>query len=578
MRTPALRPVSAALLGAALALTGATAASALPHATSAGASSTTVASTSPAASTVAGPPAEFGTGWDDPRTPEPPVTVPSTRHCTVRIVDDSFADFDVHRSSFTPPPACAGRWSKVVMRLTGSVAGRQYDRLGYLDVGGVRMLTLSTPEPSVEGIHWNVQKDVTDLAALLRDPQQVQMSIGNVVNDTYTGVIHVTVDLDFYTTGHGAPAAATSDQVLPLAGAARDGSDLVGSLSVPRNSTRLLADVFATGSGGGCEEFWDTSAPASTGYSCEDGLPYREVDVRIDGQLAGVAAPYPVIYTGGWSNPFLWYTIPSPKAFDIPPLGYDLTPFLGRLDDGRPHEVRLSVVGLPAGQGGWTLSPRFRVWRDAGRSVVTGTTGAPSGGEPVVSSRVSGTGDHAGRVDLDATRRFRVTGTLLTSRGPVTTTVTRELANTSRHTWTDDEADDRLTASWTDTQSVATSHGRGTPTVERTEHRWGKDGLLGFHPKPGTEGAYDVTGDIAIDWRQDTSVTRGGARISSRSESSSYDGRASWVYGVPRDERHATADTSARATVTETQLGRTTTTYDHRLRSVNGVFVLDAVS
>ena len=573
MRIPRLRPVTAALVGAVLALTGATAASARPAAVPATAGFGNPA----AASTATSPPAEFGTDWDDPRTPEAPVTVPGTRHCTVRVVDDAFADFDVHTSSFTPPAGCAGPWSKVVMRLTGSVAGRQFDRLGHLDVGGVRMLTLSTPEPSADGIRWHVEKDVTELAPLLAEPQQVQMSIGNVVNETYTGVIHVTVDLDFYTTGRGAPAAPTSDEVLPLTSATRQGGDLVGALTVPRNSTRLLADVFATGSGGGCEEFWDTSAPASTGYSCPDGLPYREVDVRIDGQLAGVAAPYPVVYTGGWSNPFLWYTIPSPKAFDIPALGYDLTPYLGRLNDGRAHEVRLSVVGLPAGQGGWTLAPRFRVWRDQGRDVVTGATGATSGGEPAVTSTVSGTGDQAGRVDLDATRRFEVTGTLVTSRGPVTTTVSRELVNTSRHTWTDAEADDRLTASWTDTQTVATRHGNGTPTVERTAHRWDKDGLLGFHPREGTDGAYDVTGDIAITWREDGALTRGGARLSSRSETSEYAGRASWIYGVPRDQRHATADTSAHATVTETRLGRQTTGYQRRLHSVNGVFVLDTV-
>ena len=91
------------------------------------------------------------------------------------------------------------------MRLEGSVAGRQFDRIGYVDVGGVRMLTLSTPEPSVDGIRWHVEKDVTDLAPLLADPQQVQAFIGNVVDSTYTGVIHVTVDLDFYTTGTRQP-------------------------------------------------------------------------------------------------------------------------------------------------------------------------------------------------------------------------------------------------------------------------------------------------------------------------------------------------------------------------------------
>ncbi|GGN05836.1 hypothetical protein GCM10009721_36720 [Terrabacter tumescens] len=557
MRLRRLRPLLAASVGVLLAIGGASS-----------------AISAPSVAAAATPPAEFGSDWDNPRTPEPPVPVPATRHCTVRVVDDAFDDFDVHSRDYTPPQGCAGPWSKVVMRLEGSVAGRQFDRIGHVDVGGVRMLTLSTPEPSVDGISWHVEKDVTDLAPLLADPQQVDAYVGNVVDSTYTGVIHVTVDLDFYTTGRGAPAAQTSDTVLPLADTWRDGTDLVGTLTVPRNSTRLLADVFATGSGGGCEEFWDTSAPASTGYSCPDGLPYREVDVRIDGQLAGIAAPYPVVYTGGWSNPFLWYAIPSPKAFDIPPLGYDLTPFLARLDDGRSHDVRISVVGLPSGQGGWTLSPRFRVWRDAGRSVVSGTMGTAYANEPVIESSVAGTGDRAGHLDLEATRELRVTGTLSTSRGPVTTTVTRSLSNTSRHSWTDDETDDTLKAAWTDTQSVATSHGRGTPTVERTTHRWDKDGVLGFHPRADIAGAYDVTGDLAISWERASSTTRGGAALSSRTESSSFDGRAAWIYGVPRDQRHATADTSARATLTERSPGRATS-FERRLRAVNGTFVTD---
>ncbi len=49
------------------------------------------------------------------------------------------------------------------------------------------------------------------------------------------------------------------------------------------------------------------------------------------------------------------------------------------------------------------------------------------------------------------------------------------------------------------------------------------------------------------------------------------------VYGVPWDQRHAAADTSARATVTGSSLGRATTAWEHRLRAVNGTLVTDAV-
>lgn len=556
------RALLAALAGASLALSP-VAAVATP---------TSVAGAAPAVSSaVVVPPPEYGPSWDDPRTPEQPVAVPASRHCTVRIVDHGFDSFDVYTHHFTPPAGCPGAWSKVVMRLTGSVAGRQFDRLGYLDVGGVRMLTLSTPEPSASGISWHVDKDVTALTPLLRSATDVTMFLGNVVDGTYTGVLNVTVDLDFSVAGPTAPAAATAAQVLPLTGATRDGSDLVGSLAVPRNTTRLLADVYATGSGGGCEEFWDTSAPAVSGYSCADGLPYREVDVSIDGRVAGVALPYPVIYTGGWSNPFLWYAVPSPHAFDIPALHYDLTPFVGGLTDGKAHDIRISVQGLPAGQSGWTLAPLFSVWRDAGSPRVTGATtryAAP----PTRGGGVSGTGGGGGSVGLRVDRTFGATGYLDTSAGRVTTSVDRTLRNTSQHTWTAGEARDSLDASWRDSSTVVVTPARGRVSVSTDDLRYLKKGVLGFVPHPGIDGASDVTGDLAITWAELTARQEGGRTVLARDVTDAYSGTASWIYGVPREERHAHADTTARYTVAA---GAGTAAYAHRLRAVNGVFVLD---
>jgi hypothetical protein len=522
--------------------------------------------------TTGTPPPEFGTTWDSPRTAAPPVPVPDTKHCSVLLVDHGFRDYNVYTNDFRPPTGCASSWSKVVLRMDGAVAGRQFDRLGWLDVGGVRLLTTSTPEPSPAGITWHVEKDVTELAPLFKDPQQVQMYLGNTVDSTYTGVLDVKVWLDFYQPGDGHGPAATADDVLPMSGTHRDDTDLVGNLTVPRNTTRLLADVFATGSGGGCEEFWDTSAPASTGYSCPDGLPYREVDVSIDGQLAGVAAPYPVIYTGGWSNPFLWYNIPSPGAFDIPPLRYDLTPFAGRLVDGRAHEVRLSVVGLPRGQGGWTLAPRFRAWTDPTLDVVTGGLASTSAPAPAVDSTVTGANDDAGSVALHASRRFTASGWLQTSQGRVTTTVDRDLANDSDHHWTDGEADDVLKATWRDRSTSTVTTPNGKPSVTTEDLRYAKDGTLGFHPHPGIDGAYDVTGDITITYGQESTATRFGTGVLDRSMTDTYDGQASWIYNVRRDQRHGMASTSEHYRLTgDPELG----CYDHTLAAVNGTFTTD---
>ncbi len=513
------------------------------------------AATPVARATAATPPPEFGSDYDDPRTPEPPVAVPNTKHCEVQIVRNQFRNFDPYQSTYTPPAACQGPWSKVVLRMHGEVKGVQYDRLGHITIGGVGVFRTSTPEPSTDGIAWDVQKDVTAYIPLLRTPQQVVMELGNVVDDTYTGVLDITVTLDFYTTGRNAPAAKTSDAVLPLQDQRREDSDLIGTATLPRNTTRLLGEIYVTGSGGGCEEFWDTSAPAETGYSCPDGSPYREVDVSIDGKPAGVALPYPYIYTGGWSNPYSWRPSPAPRAFDIKPLTYDLTPFAGLLTDGKPHEFRVHVAGVPAGQSGWFTVPNLHVWKDPHRTQTHGRLTSYAVSPLSKTDDVSGAPGEAGAVRTKASRSLKISGYLDTSEGRIRTTVQRTLTNVSDHVWEAGESRDSLTASWRDT-STTISGGK----VDRTDLSYGKTGVLTFLPNATIPGGYDVVTDLSI---YDTT------RTTQSITTETYDGRASWIYGVPRDQRHATGT----QTVRYRSIGHGC--YDHTLSAVNGVYTKD---
>lgn len=57
--------------------------------------------------------------------------------------------------------------------------------------------------------------------------------------------------------------------------------------------------------------------------------PFREVQVFVDGTIAGVVYPFPVLYTGG-ANPLLWRPLASLRAFDIPSFFVDISPFLPR--------------------------------------------------------------------------------------------------------------------------------------------------------------------------------------------------------------------------------------------------------
>ncbi|GGK69601.1 hypothetical protein GCM10010094_33360 [Streptomyces flaveus] len=480
----------------------------------------------PAADSAA-PPAEFGTDWHDPLTAAPPVTAPDdAKSCDITVAEAQFRDFTPYKGTYTPPRGCGDRWSKVVLRLDGKVKGRQFDRLGYLHIGGVEVFRTSTPQPSPDGIEWSVEKDVTRYSDTFRQSQDVEMLIGNVVDDTYTGIIDVKVTLTFY---EGRPAATTPDRVLTL----QD-----GTLTTPRNSERIVAEVYATGSGGGCEEYWYLTVPETAPYSCKaDDGPYREVQIKVDGQLAGIATPFPTVWTGGWSNPFLWYVIPGPRAFDIKPIEYDLTPFAGLLNDGRPHRIEVSVAGVPEGQPGWSTPVNVLVQQDAKSRQVTGKLTAHKAGDLANSSTYTPGSEH--RLDTDAGHRLTVSGYVDTSHGRVTTTVSRKLANKSVHRWTDGEATDALKATWTDFETV-TVDGRGPAKSTRTHRTYTMDGTT-------TLGAGDRLRTVmSLVDRATILETRGGRRTAWSRLDDSYAGDATYTANVPRDQRHAVGTTSER--------------------------------
>ena len=513
--------------------------------------STFLGAGSASAAQLADPPAEFGTDWHDPLTAAPPVAKPAGRSCEVTLAQAQFRDFTPYKGTYTPPDGCGDRWSKVVLRLDGKVKGRQFDRLGYLHVGGVEILRTSTPEPSPDGIEWSVEKDVTRYSDTFRQGRDVEMLIGNVVDDTYTGVIDVKATLTFYAAQ--GKVARTPDRVLTLQN---------GTLTTPRNSERIVAEVYATGSGGGCEEYWYLTVPDAAPYSCKaDHGPYREVQIKVDGQLAGIAEPFPTVWTGGWSNPFLWYVIPGPRAFDIKPIEYDLTPFAGLLNDGRPHQVDVSVVGVPEGQTGWSTPVNVLVWQDAHRDHVTGALTEVKAGDLANSSTYTPGSEE--RLDTEGGHRLTVAGYVDTSHGRVRTTVSRALANTSVHRWTDGENTDGLKATWSDDESV-TVDGRGPARTTHTHRTYTMDGTT-------TLGADDrLRTVLTLGDRAAVVETSGGRRTAWSRLDDTYTGDATYTANVPRDQRHAVGTTSERY-----RRYGSDGCYDRSLTTVQGVLTLD---
>ena len=235
-----------------------------------------------------------------------------------------------------------------MLDFTGQVAGRQFDRLLNVWVGGAQVFQSSTPEPDPDGITWHVEHDATRYSSLFAQPAPIKVELQNYVTGIYTGVIYGTLKVTYYRASAAYPAPAHADQVIGFPNADSDyfyGPGDVRSTNVtfPQNLTRAYLELYLKGNS--CDEFWFGSQPddfAGPNGLCGGGA-FREVQVSIDGQLAGVAWPYPFIFTGG-VNPWLWRPMPAVNAFDMPPQVVDLTPYVGLLDDGAPHTISLQVA------------------------------------------------------------------------------------------------------------------------------------------------------------------------------------------------------------------------------------------
>ena len=406
-------------------------------------------------------------------TADPTVPRPPGQPCVVTLFTNvSFDDFNARPYSYAPPGSCGGAWSKVVLEADFSVtAGRQYDRTATLWLGGVNLFFGTTEEPSATvSPAWHVERDLTDYAALLRNPGQGQAIIGNLVDATYTGVIHGSARLLFYPASARARAADVPDAVYPL------GSDPVGStatlntatdklartLTLPTNVERAYLDVFTQSQSN--DEFWYTCVPdayASETNECGGGN-FREAEISIDGQPAGVAPVYPWVFTGG-IDPYLWRPVAGVQTLNFLPYRVDLTPFAGQLSDGAPHEVAVQVAGA---NSYFAATATLLVYRDAHAKQVTGkitrNTLSAQPATPTIGSTLAtdASGNLGGAITTRIDRRFVIEGYANTSHGRITSSVTQDTGfddtqtftvnsttyrqQTAQRTWTDSTSESRL--------------------------------------------------------------------------------------------------------------------------------------
>jgi Peptide N-acetyl-beta-D-glucosaminyl asparaginase amidase A len=423
-------------------------------------------------------------GSSNPITAEPRVPRPHTHPCVVHLFQNlAFADFTPKVFNYTPPSACPGPWAKIVFTADFTVsAGRQFDRTAAFYLGNANIYYGTTAEPRAAlSPSWHVEHDVTDLTGIFKSAQTGEANIGNFVGVsggvTYNGIIYANAALEFYPAGNDDHAPVTPDIVVPVNGGGGDAGTLnttsdqiTRTLNLPTNVDRVYLDVIAQSQSG--DEFWYFCVPndrASNLLSCGN-TAFRETEVSIDGQPAGVAPVYPWIYTGG-IDPYLWEPVPGVQTLDFKPYRVDLTPFAGLLSDGNPHTLAVSVFNA---NGYFLATANLLVFRDHGSMRVTGgvlrntLSAAPS---PTVTEDIAlgANSTYTGTVNVESNRRFEISGYVNTSHGRVETTVSQTVDFLSKQEFEVNATTDIQNAQQSSTvdSRVATHGGPNAGVVEK---------------------------------------------------------------------------------------------------------------
>jgi hypothetical protein len=368
---------------------------------------------------------------------DPNVTRPSTTPCVVQLFSDaSFYEFNVENFTYTPPSACPGPWAAVILEADINLnAGIQYDRTANFWLGPVNIYFGTTAEPSNIGPSWHVENDLTDYSSIFYTAQSGQADIGNTLCCGLTSTIYASASLEFYPLAAGQSAPVSANVVLPLSAGPSGGtvalssstSTLSGTFSMPTNVESAYLDVYAQSQSD--DEFWYTCVPNDVATELESctNTAFRETEITIDGQPAGVAPVFPWIYTGG-IDPFLWLPIPGVQTLNFTPYRVNLTPFAGLLSNGQQHTVSLSVYNA---DNYFSATASLLLYLDSGSTQTTGaiTQNTLAGPNPVVTENLNVQPTYIrGTVDVTSSRGYAISGYVNTSKGKVTTKVAQTAA------------------------------------------------------------------------------------------------------------------------------------------------------
>ena len=341
------------------------------------------------------------------------------------------------------------------MNFTVTSQGRQFDRLGLMFLGDIEVFRTSTAEPTANGIVWTYIKEMEQYNALWGTAQKIIFDLGNLVDSTYTGPYFTTLTATFFTVPGSQP---TADTILPISAeqsAVNMGSAFTVpsqnasvSYEFPQNVERAVISLSACGQID--EEFWYTNAFSSEVNTFESTAgtlygygPFREVQLLIDGQLAGVSWPFPIIFTGG-IVPGFWRPVVGIDAFDLRQHELDVTPWLPLLCDGASHTFEIRVAGLNDDGAGhatlsetvgsyWVVTGTIFLFLGADGSITTGSEPSIYAPPPEIQISSSLTTNSTGANEtLDymttITRSLAISSTIKTSSGSTPAKWTQSLS------------------------------------------------------------------------------------------------------------------------------------------------------
>jgi hypothetical protein len=201
-------------------------------------------------------------------------------------------------------------------------------------------------------------------------------------------------------------------------------STLAGTFSFPTNVQSAYLDVYSQSQSD--DEFWYTCVPNDVSSELEScgNTAFRETEITIDGQPAGVAPVFPWIFTGG-IDPYLWFPIPGVQTLNFIPYRVNLTPFAGLLSNGQQHTVSLSVYNA---DDYFSATASLLVYLDKDSTQVTGavTQNTLASPNPVVTENLQVEPTYIkGTVLVTSNRNFVISGYANTSHGKITTQVSQ---------------------------------------------------------------------------------------------------------------------------------------------------------